>query len=191
MIKSILVRKIILVLAVLIVAATAVYAFINKPQTDKTVDNENKTPSGTQSESSIPLPVTKATVEEAINKYPTTQLLKPEYGGKVFCSYYHYGFDEEKEKNMVYAYTWVYCEEYYKEGGNLKMGSGVSMPVKFALELQNGTLGVQGHEVPEDGEGYGASIRKMFKAEYATEAINGYDVSKFKITPKMQAEKTL
>ena len=191
MIKSILVRKIILVLAVLIVAATAVYAFSHKTENNEVVKEEDKTPSGTQSESSVPLPVTKATVEEAINKYPTTQLLKPEYGGKVFCSYYHYGFDEEKEKNMVYTYSWAYCEEYYKEGGTLKMGSGVSMPVKFALELQNGILGVQGHEVPEDGEGYGASIRKMFKAEYATEAVNGYDVSKFTITPKMQAEKAL
>jgi hypothetical protein len=88
----------------------------------------------------------------------------------------------------VFAYVWVYCEEYYKEGQSIKMGSGVSMPIKVLMELQNGKLGVQGHEAPEDGGGYAASIKAMFPDKYAAEAIAGFDVDKFSPSPKTQAE---
>jgi len=134
-----------------------------------------------------PPPVSEALINEQLENY-LPQVLETNYNGQVFCAYHLYGYDEEKATNMVKAYVWAYCEEYYLDNGQLKMGSGVSEPLMVLLELQNGALMVKNHQPPRDGELYAPSIREMFPANYADEAIAGYPVDQLKPSPQEQAQ---
>jgi len=134
-----------------------------------------------------PLPISEALINEQLENY-LPQVLETNYGGKVFCNHHLYGYDEEKPAGLVSAYVWAYCEEYYLENGQLKMGSGVSEPVLVTLELQNGALTVKSHQPPRDGELYAPSIREMFPTNYAEEAIAGYPVGQLKPSPQEQAQ---
>jgi hypothetical protein len=129
----------------------------------------------------------EALINQVLEEY-LPSILKAAYGGKVFCSHYLYGYDQKEEKSEFYVYVWVNCEEYYKQGTNLKLGSGVSMPVRVSLASQNGKLVPQGYIEPENGEGYASSIKAMFPENYASDAILGYDVSKFPQSPGSQAK---
>lgn len=133
-----------------------------------------------------PPPVSEALINEQLENY-LPQVLETNYNGQVFCAHHLYGYDEEKATNMVKAYVWAYCEEYYLENGKLKMGSGVSEPVRVTLELQNGALKIQTHQEPREGELYAPSIREMFPANYADEAIQGYPVEQLKPSPEEKA----
>lgn len=139
-------------------------------------------------EPAAPLPVSEVLINEALAKYLPENLLEPSYEGKVFCANHLYGYDEDQTTNLVKAYVWAYCEEYYQENGQLKMGSGVSEPVLVTLELQNGLLGVQGHREPGNGSLYAPSIKEMFPEDYASQAIKGYSVDQFEPSPLEQAE---
>ena len=147
------------------------------------------TPSAEQpSENPIaPLPVSEALINEQLENY-LPQVLETNYDGKVFCSHYLYGYDEEKPTGLVKTYVWAYCEEYYLENGKLKMGSGVSEPLMILLELQNGALMVKSHQEPRDGELFAPSVREMFPVNYAEEAIAGYPVVQLKPSPQEQAQ---
>lgn len=122
-------------------------------------------------------------IEEYLNK----NILKPEYEGKVFCSFYKYG-SEEKD-NQIFYYLWAYCEEYYKKDNKVSMGSGVSMPVRLNSIKNGNQIEIKNFEQPIDGEGYLGSIKNMFPENYATEAINGFDISTLSENPKEKAYK--
>ncbi len=178
----------VIIVLILIVALGGVVAFkmIEKKPSE---ESNLVTPSAEQvTESPIaPLPVSEALINEQLENY-LPQVLETNYNGQVFCAYHLYGYDEEKATNMVKAYVWAYCEEYYLENGKLKMGSGVSEPVLVTLELENGALMVKNHQPPRDGELYAPSIREMFPANYADEAIAGYPVNQLKPSPQEQAQ---
>jgi len=176
----------IVIVLILILGLSAVVAFKltegKKPleQTAKIIPTISESPIA-------PLPVSEALINEQLENY-LSQVLETNYGGKVFCSHHLYGYDEEKPAGLVKAYVWAYCEEYYLENGKLKMGSGVSEPVLVTLELENGALMVKNHQPPRDGELYAPSIREMFPANYADEAIAGYPVNQLKPSPQEQAQ---
>ena len=183
-----------LIVIILLVLATGAFATlkINQRQTIKNESNKQTTqeitPSSSVSQSPIvPLSVSEALINDQLKSY-LPRILEPAYNGKVFCAYHLYGFDEDKSTNMVKAYVWAYCEEYYQQNGQLTMGSGVSEPVLVTLELQNGVLGVQGHQEPGNGSLYASSIKEMFPEKYFNEVIKGYQVDQFKPSPKEQAE---
>jgi len=172
------------------VALVAVAGIAIRIRNSKTVNQNVPLDSATQTSlqnAVVPLAVNEDLIKETLKSSLSKVALKPEYGGSVFCSNHLYGFDEDKDSKMISVYVWVYCEEYFKEAQDIKMGSGVSYPIKVAMEIQKGTLGIQGIEVPQDGEGYASSIRDMFPDQYETEAINGFDVALLYPTPKQQA----
>ncbi len=123
--------------------------------------------------------------KESIENYLNKNILKPEFGGKVFCSFYKYGSSENE--NKIDYYLWAYCEEYYKSNEEIKMGSGVSIPVKLNAIINNNQMEIIDFEQPIDGEGYPKSIKDMFPEEYEKEAINGFDINKFTENPKTKA----
>jgi hypothetical protein len=183
-----------LIVIILLVLAGGAFATLKITQ-NQTTNNESEkqtteeiTPSSSVSQSPVvPLPVSEALINDQLKSY-LPRILEPAYNGKVFCSSHLYGFDENKSTNMVQAYVWAYCEEYFQENGQIKMGSGVSEPVLVTLELQNGILGVQGHQEPGNGSLYAPSIKEMFPEKYYNEVIKGYLVAQFKPSPKEQAE---
>ena len=120
-------------------------------------------------------------IEEYLNK----NILKPEYEGRVFCTFHKYG-SEEIESQISY-YLWVYCEEYYKKDGDVLMGSGVSIPVRLNATKSGNEIEIQNFQQPKDGEGYSKSIKNMFPEDYALKAINGFDINKLSENPKTKA----
>lgn len=161
------------------------------PQEEKAIEQESPSPveSPPMTESpEAPTPVSEALINQQLEDYLPQQVLEINYNGRVFCSHYLYGYDENKETGMIKAYVWAYCEEYYLDNGELKMGSGGSFPVLVSMEVQNGILGVHGHQVPKEGSLYAPSIREMFPEKYAEEAILGYDIELLKPSPKEQAQ---
>ena len=82
------------------------------------------------------------------------------------------GFGISQEENIKYAYMWISEESCYVENGELKGGSGSSMPYKITFENDK----VIDFEVPQDGTYYTPSIKNMFPDEIAKEILNfNYD----------------
>ena len=123
--------------------------------------------------------------EAVIENYINENVLKPEFGGKVFCVFNKYGSEENNDK--IYYYLWAYCEEYYKKDDVILMGSGVSMPVKLIASKNKNGIQIESFIQPLDGEDYSKSIRNMFPENYALEAIKGFDINKFPQSPKEKA----
>jgi len=99
-----------------------------------------------------------------LEKYLNNIILKPEFGGKVFCVFNKYGF-EEKDNQIAY-YLWAYCEEYYKKGTEILMGSGVSIPVRLNASKKGNQIIITDYKKPIDGEDYSKSIREMFPERF-------------------------
>lgn len=181
----------IIIVLILILALGGLVAFKliqgRKPSEETTTATPQDEQSTITENPIAPLPVSEALINEQLENY-LPQILETNYGGKVFCSHHLYGYDEEKSTGLVKTYVWAYCEEYYLDNGQLKMGSGVSEPVLVTLELENGALMVKSHQPPRDGELYAPSIREMFPANYAEEAIAGYPVKQLKPSPQEQAQ---
>ena len=121
----------------------------------------------------------------SIEEYLNNNILKPEYGGKVFCVFNKYG--SEETNNQISYYLWVYCEEYYKKNEDVLIGSGVSMPVRLNATKNENRIEIENFQQPIDGEGYSKSIKDMFPEGYAKTAINGFDISKLSENPKAKA----
>jgi hypothetical protein len=130
-----------------------------------------------------------APIDLLIKKFITSQLVTDIYPqSKVFCSYHTYGTEKEAVHNYTYAYVWAYCEEFYLQNGKLAMGQGISYPIRITFEEIDGELTAQGYDEPISGDGYAQSIRDIFPAKYAAQAIKGYDVKKFSPNPEEQAK---
>ena len=163
----------------------------SQPALAPTKTQTSPSPSGKTKNPVIPL-VSQATIEAAIHDYLPEQLVSLSSGkGVPFCTYHFYGWEQDPKTQAIYAYIWAYCQEYYRTpAGELKTGTGISEPVKVVLEVQNGILGVQGHEEPKDGENYADSVYQMFPTEYAKAAINQPpDVKPLTEQVRMQAER--
>jgi hypothetical protein len=82
----------------------------------------------------------------------------------MFCAYELLGKDTTHRTQ--YFYVWATCTEYALKNGKLAQGVGISVPLSLmAEETPSGPI-MKGHRKPVDGEGYGASIRKLFPPQY-------------------------
>lgn len=86
------------------------------------------------------------------------------FGGEVFCAYEILG--EEKLGILVNEYLWVMCQEFYLKEGNLKEGTGSSLPVAFVLQEEGDSYKVIDCKIPQSGAEYGQDIREIFPEEY-------------------------
>jgi hypothetical protein len=101
---------------------------------------------------------------DAIQQYLESSLESPNAGGKMFCAYELYG--AESQRNKTYLYLWATCSEYYLKDAVLRQGTAVSEPVALMAKVTPGGYVIKAHKKPLDGEGYGASIRKIFPHKY-------------------------
>ncbi len=114
--------------------------------------------------------------------------LKSEYGGRVFCSNYIFGYEGDYKGNVLNVYLHAYCEEYYLKGDKITLGSGVSYPLKLIYRIEKQSLLYDSLVLPKDGSEYGKSIADMFPAKYVDEAVRGVDIKALIPSPKTQAE---
>ena len=79
------------------------------------------------------------------------------------------GFNVAKEDNYIVAYMWILEQSYYVDNNELVEGTGSSMFYKFIFDNDK----VKEYKVPEDGEEYVSSIRKMcYDDSLADKVIN-------------------
>jgi len=116
------------------------------------------------------------------------KVLRPGYGGKVFCSNKLFGYEKDIKENSVTAYVYAYCEEYYLRNDKPTLGSGVSCPVRLVFTSEKNGLVLNYLSILKDGDQYANSIRDVFPKEYQEEAIQGIDTTLLIPAPKTQAE---
>jgi hypothetical protein len=82
--------------------------------------------------------------------------------GVSFCSYEELGETKGKDR-----FLYAVCQEFYKEAGNIYLGSGIAVPLKLIA-----TGGVYSHWVPRDGSYYSQDIQTMFPKDLREAAVN-------------------
>jgi len=102
--------------------------------------------------------------EDSIEHYLETFILKPEYGGEVFCAYEIYG--KELKQRQSFFYLWALCSEYYMKEGVLTMGSAISVPlVLISKDVEYGSA-IKEHKMPSNGEKWGEDVRRLFPKKH-------------------------
>jgi hypothetical protein len=82
--------------------------------------------------------------------------------GVSFCSYEELGEPKGKDR-----FLYAVCQEFYKEAGNIYLGSGVATPLKLIA-----AGGAYSHWVPRDGSYYSQDIQTMFPGDLQEAAAN-------------------
>jgi hypothetical protein len=95
---------------------------------------------------------------ESLNAYIAEHRGFTSIGGEMRCAYAPLGQQAER------LFVWALCLELLPSanGQELVRGSGMSLPVALQVETHDGRARVVGIEVPQDGDQYGASIRRIF-----------------------------
>lgn len=76
--------------------------------------------------------------------------------GEMRCAYRQLGQSGTK------VFVWALCLELVSQDGHLVDGSGMNVPAAFQLDVTSGRVRVVGVEIPDDGNRYGPSIRRIF-----------------------------
>ena len=80
------------------------------------------------------------------------------------------GFNVAKEDNYIVAYMWILKQSYYVDNNELVEGAGSSMFYKFIFDNDK----VKEYKLPEDGEEYASSIRKMCSDDSLANKVINY-----------------
>lgn len=81
---------------------------------------------------------------------------------KWFVSYKVYLLEEKEKDAFYYIYAWVLEESYYESNGQVKQGSGLSIPHKFTVKNVNGEFKVTEAKIPRDGTYYPIDMKELF-----------------------------
>ncbi len=123
--------------------------FACKAGTDQGADAINK-----------PFTVNAVRIEpDSLNVYLAAHRGFTSKGGEMRCAYRPLGQSGTK------VFVWAVCTELLAVDGRLIDGSGMSLPAAFEIEVDSGRPRVLGVEVPQDGNRYGTSIRRIFPAD--------------------------
>jgi hypothetical protein len=95
---------------------------------------------------------------DSLNAYLAVHRGFTSKGGEMRCAYRPLG--QSGTRVFVYAV----CSELLAVDGRLISGSGMSLPAAFEMDVDSGHPHIVGVEVPQDGSGYGPSIRRIFPA---------------------------
>ena len=106
-----------------------------------------------------PFTVNGARVEpDSLNVYLAAHRGFTSKGGEMRCAYRPLGQSGTK------VFVWAMCTELLAVDGRLIDGSGMSLPAAFDIVVSSGRTRIVGVEVPQDGNRYGPSIRRIFPA---------------------------
>jgi hypothetical protein len=132
--------------------------------------------------------LTDKEIQEEVFFTLSQYVIKPEFGGKVFCADSIFGYDKTVSEKSISVYVWAYCEEYYLKGSTVRLGAAVSKPVKVKYISVNQKLNYDSIIVPNEGSGYKESITEMFPKEFQDQAVAGIDNTTLIPSPKVQAD---
>lgn len=90
-------------------------------------------------------------------KYLETNVMKPNFEGKVFCTTKH--TQVKKIWKDIHYYAWTLCEEITPD---MKVRSGANLPIHLTIQEKNGTYEVINMETPRDGNRYGEDVWRIF-----------------------------
>lgn len=96
---------------------------------------------------------------DSLNAYLATHRGFTSKGGEMRCAYRPLGQSETR------VFVWAVCTEILAVDGRLVDGSGMSLPAAFKIAVDSGRPRIVGVEIPEDGNRYGPSIRRIFPAK--------------------------
>lgn len=152
-------KAIITILVLLLLIAGGVFLFVlTEKEPERTAEDTPKTDT-TEGDKETP----EKFRERQVMKYLQKHGLDTNFDGEVFADYYEFGQKREK------LFVWAYIQEYYESDGELKAGSGHSVPMIITLN-ENGT--VKKHWEPRPGEEYSDSIKDEFPQQYRQEVLN-------------------
>jgi hypothetical protein len=104
-----------------------------------------------------PFTVSGARVDpDSLNAYLAAHHGFTSRGGEMLCAYRPLG------QSGTRVFVWAVCTELLSIDNHLVNGSGMSLPAAFQIEVNGGRPRVVTAEIPEDGSGYGPSIRRIF-----------------------------
>jgi hypothetical protein len=102
-----------------------------------------------------------------VNAYLAERLGFTSRGGVMRCAYRPLG----QEGARVFVET--LCLELVREADTLAQGSGRGGPVALRVAAEGDSVRVVSHEVPMDGGGYAASVRRIFPRDVAERIFAG------------------
>ena len=110
-----------------------------------------------------PVDTRKERIAQAIHTYMTQEqadnYLRYE-NEKWFTTMHIYRTEDMGDHD--YAYVWVLERSYYLEDGALAIGSGSSIPYRFALTEKEGVFSVTEARIPRDGNYYPIDMEELF-----------------------------
>src|SRR2546423_322009 len=95
---------------------------------------------------------------DSLNAYLAAHRGFTSRGGEMRCAY------KPLDQRATRVFVWAVCSELVAVGDHLVNGSGMSLPAAFEIEVPNGRPRITRVDIPEDGDGYAASIRRIFPA---------------------------
>jgi hypothetical protein len=104
--------------------------------------------------------------------YLTENVIKPSFGGKVFCAYKAMDVDKADGGASVIEYVFADCQEYSLSGGELRRGAGADLPVALFIQKVNGSYRVVRHEIPGDGSRHSSDVERIFPPKIRREVIS-------------------
>lgn len=116
------------------------------------------------------------------------RVLKPEFGGKVFCASELYGFDKDPDELSINIYLYGYCEEYYIKGETVTLGVSFSTPMRIVFKVYRQELVFDSLTAPKDGGEYTDPIEDIIPEKYVGRALQRPETTKMIPSPKTQAE---
>jgi len=93
---------------------------------------------------------------DSLNAYLVAHHGFTSHGGEMRCAYAPLGQEGTR------VFVWATCSELLAVDDHLVDGSGVSMPAAFEIEVDSARARIVGVEVPEMGNRYAPSIRRIF-----------------------------
>lgn len=79
---------------------------------------------------------------------------------------------DKRISGHITAYAWVLAESYYIENGEVKEGSGFSIPHIFNLNKTEHGYEVLNYQIPGDGSNYAKDMRRMFPLDVYNKMSN-------------------
>jgi hypothetical protein len=93
---------------------------------------------------------------DSLNAYLAAHRGFTSRGGEMRCAYKPLG------QRGTRVFVWAVCEELLAADGQLVNGSAMSLPAAFEIAADSGRARIVNVEIPEDGNRYGPSIRRIF-----------------------------
>lgn len=112
----------------------------------------------TTGESFVSMSQSVSVDHQEMERYLTTEVMNPNFGGDVWTSYKI--LDTNTTKHEVYV--WALIQEYVQEGDRFEQGSGMSVPLVLYLDDDDESFTIQGHRLPRDGSSYPTDLWTMF-----------------------------